>query len=380
MKLILTTIMMMSLIFSNQSIPAQHSNGPTYDLLIGTYTKPGNTNGIYVYTFDAETGDFSYKNGVGNITNPSFLTISKDRRFVYAVSEVGKGQGSVSAFSYDAATRKLEYLNSSSAGGDGPCHLSVDDSNKFVFVGNYGGGSLAAIPIKADGSLSPDIQAIQHQGSSIHANQDQPRVHATVVSPDNNYLLVPDLGTDKVNLYYIDYKSSDPLIPADPAFVQLEAGSGPRHFAFHPNNIFGYLIQELTGHLTAFSYQEGQLETIQTLLTTPKGYTGNPEGADIHVSPDGKFLYTSLRAKLNEIVIYAIGMNGTLTYVDRQPTFGGHPRNFVIDPSGNYLLVGNAQSDEVVIFKRDQETGLLSDTGKRINLGSPVCLKFVTPD
>jgi len=351
-----------------------------FNLLIGTYTTSSESNGIYVYSFDSETGAFSYKSEIGGIVNPSFLAVTQDRKHVYAVSEVGQGQGSVSAYSFDAQTGKLIYLNSSSSGGDGPCYVSVDEAKRLVFSGNYGGGSLAAIPVNKDGSLSQDIQAILHQGSSIHKNQNRPHVHATVLSPDDQYLFVPDLGTDKINIYEVDATASKPLSPAEPAFVKVEDGSGPRHFTFHPNGKYAYLIQELMGIITAFSYDNGNLEVIQSVEVIPPGYTGNPGAADIHISPDGKFLYGSLRGDINQLVVYAVGSGGGLTYVGRHSTLGEHPRNFAIDPSGNYLLVGNSRSNEIVIFKRDQKTGLLTPTNKRISLGVPVCLKFVAID
>ena len=377
MKFYLTVIMVLSLFYSNQTIQGQGTKGPIYNLLIGTYTKSDNVDGIHVYTFNSKTGEFNHKAGVGGIKNPSFLAVSKDRKHVYAVCEVGKGQGSISAYSFEAASGKLTYLNSSSSGGDGPCYVSVDDQKNFVFAGNYSGGSLSAIPINGDGSLSKDIQAIIHQGSSIHPNQDKPHVHATVLSPDNQYLFVPDLGTDKINIYNVDVSKSKPLTPADPDFVQVETGSGPRHFTFHPNQKYAYVIQELTGAITAFKYDQGKLEPIQSVNDTPDGFNGTPDASDIHISPDGKFLYGSLRGEINELVIYAVGQDGKLSFVGRQSTFGNHPRNFAIDPSGNYLLVGNGRSDEIVIFKRDHYTGLLTSTGKKISLGSPVCLKFV---
>ncbi len=356
---------------------AQNSSDNEFNLLIGTYTKPGKSDGIYVYKFNSVTGEFSNRSQASGIKNPSFLTVSKDRKHVYSVSEVGDGEGGVSAFSFDPATGKLEFLNSASSGGDGPCYVSVDDKNKFVFVGNYSGGSLSAIPVNADGSLGSDIQSIQHKGSSILKNQDKPHVHATVLSPDNNYLYVPDLGTDKVNIYNVDITKSAPLTLANPAFASVDAGNGPRHFTFHPNGKFAYLIQEMTGNVEVFGYKKGKLYPKQSVALPPQGYKGPIDAADIHISPDGQFLYGSLRGDIDEVVIYKIDRKGKLTFVGRQSTLGKNPRNFAIDPTGNFLLVGNGGSDEIVIFKRNKETGLLTPTGKTIKVGAPVCLKFV---
>lgn len=380
MKSTFTLIMIINLFSSTQMVKAQQATDKIYNLLIGTYTKPGKNNGIYVYSFNSETGEFSYKAEAAGVKNPSFLTISRDGKHVYSVSEVGDGKGSISAFSFDASTGKLAFMNNSSSGGNGPCYVSVDDKNKYVFSGNYGGGSVAAIPIKADGSLGSQVQSIQHEGRSIKGNQDKPHVHAAVLSQDNRYLFVPDLGTDKVNIYKVDLANSKPLTPAEPTFVSVNAGNGPRHFTFHPNGKFAYLIQEMTGNVTAFSYEDGKLSTEQSVSLASSDFTGKIDAADIHISPDGKFLYGSLRGDLNELVIYALDETGKLNYSGRQSTLGKTPRNFAIDPTGNFLLVGNQNSDSIIIFKRDQKTGLLRPTGKKISIGSPVCLKFAPID
>lgn len=347
-----------------------------YNLLVGTYTSPDKSQGIYVYSFNTETGEFSSKSVATGIKNPSYLAIAKDRKHVYSVSEGSEGQ--ISAFSFNPVTGQLTFLNSAPAGGNGPCYVSVDDNNKFVFAGNYGGGSITAIPINADGSLSQDIQKIQHEGKSIKPNQDKPHVHAAVLSKDNKFLFVPDLGTDKVNIYGVDITKPKPLTPASPAFASITAGGGPRHFTVHPNGKFAYVILENTGEVVVFDYASGQLKEKQKVSMPVAGYDGNIHAADIHISPDGKFLYGSMRAEINELGIYSIDKKGLLKWVGRQSTMGKIPRNFEIDPTGNFLLVGNQNSDEIVIFKRDKKTGLLTDTGKRISVGKPVCLKFVT--
>jgi 6-phosphogluconolactonase len=291
------------------------------------------------------------------------------------VSEVG--EGSVSAFKYDAASGKLTFINSASAGGNGPCYVSVDSKNKFAYVGNYGGGSLAAVPINSDGSLSDKIQSIQHQGSSINkGNQEKPHVHATLLSKDDRYLFVPDLGTDKINIYQIDATKAQPLSPGPQPFVSITPGGGPRHFTFHPNGKTAYLIQEMTGVVTAFEYSNGKLTPKESVALPSAGSKGRIDAADVHVSPDGKFLYGSLRGDINEIVICSIDNSGKLTIAGRQSTLGKTPRNFAIDPTGKFLLVGNQNSDNIIVFKRDQKTGLLTATGTKVSIGAPVCLVF----
>ena len=347
----------------------------TYNLLIGTYTQPGKSEGIYVYRFNTETGELSAKSELKGIKNPSFLAVSKDEKHVYSVGETN--EGAVNAYTFDRTTGKLTLLNSASAGGNGPCYVAVDASNKFVFVGNYGGGSLSAVPVKSDGSLGTQIQTIVHEGKGIKSNQDKPHVHATVLSKDNRYLYVPDLGTDKINIYKVDGSKSSPLSPASPPFVSLEPGSGPRHFTFDPTGKYAFVIQEMTGVVTAFNVSDGNLTAKQSVTLPAEESKGRIDAADIHVSPDGKFLYGSLRGDINEIVIYSLGKNGSMTYAGRQSTHGKTPRNFAIDPSGNYLLVANQNSDDITVFKRDHKTGLLTATGKKVSIGSPVCLVFV---
>lgn len=352
-------------------------NSKEYYLLIGTYTNESKTNGIHVYTFDTETGDFREKSKTVGITNPSFIAISKDRKNVYSVSEAGNGKG-VNAYAFDVATGELKFLNSGSAGGNGPCYISVDDKKQWVFTGNYGGGSLSATRLNADGSLSDQSQVILHEGSSVDkSRQDKPHVHAVILSPDNRYLLVPDLGTDKVNVYKFNPADAKPLTAAEPAYATAEAGGGPRHLAFHPNGKFAYLVLEMKGAVTAFDYKNGKLSPKQTISMLAPDFTGKVGAADIHVSPDGKFLYASNRGEANDIAIYAIDKNGKLTYAGRQGEGIDTPRNFAIDPSGNFVLVGNQNGNDITIFKRDKNTGMLTPTGKRIQVDKPVCLRFV---
>lgn len=355
-----------------QSLPEN-----SYYLLIGTYTQERKSDGIYVYNFNSNTGKSSYSSEAKGVLNPSFLTVSEDSEYVYCVNEIGDGKGSISSFSFDAGTGKLDYMNSASSGGNGPCYISVDKANKYVFVGNYSGGSLAAVPINTDGSLGSSIQSIRHEGSSIGTDQDKSRVHAAVLSENNKFLYVPDLGTDKIHVYDVDITKPNPLKPSKPEYVQVKAGGGPRHYTFHPNHKFAYSIQELTGTVTFFQYDNGNLKTMQSVELVSKDSNGPADAADIHISPDGKFLYGSLRGSINELVIYAINEKGMLSYVGRQSTLGKGPRNFAIDPTGNFLLVGNGGSDEIVVFKRNKVTGLLVSTEERISVGSPVCLKFV---
>ncbi len=368
-------ILIMLLIFDGaQSQPA---NGD-YDLVIGTYTNPEQTNGIHVYRFNQETADATPLTVNTEVHNPSYLAITHDGKNLYAVSEAGQGNGKVYAFSFDVSTGGMKMLNGVLSNGDDPCYISVDSRNQVVFVANYSSGTLSAIKLKPDGSFDSHIQTIRHSGSGPDkSRQATPHVHSVVLSPDERFLFASDLGTDKINIYQVDPSAAEPLHAADPGFVQATPASGPRHLTFHPKGRLAFLVQEIDGTVTAFEYRHGKLKTLQNISLLAPGFTGDVGAADIHVSPDGKFLYASNRGDANDIAIYSIGKKGTLTYLASQSTLGKAPRNFAIDPTGNFLLAANQNSNDIVVFKRDKETGLLSDTGKRIYVDKPVCLKFI---
>ena len=349
-------------------------------LITGTYTG-GKSEGIYVYKFNSSDG--SYKEiSHAQTSNPSYVAISPNQKFVYAVLENagnnGKG-GEISAFSFDKATGNLTYINQEPTGGDHPCYVAVDKTGKWVAAGNYSSGSLSILPVKPDGSIGIATVHIQHEGSGINKQrQASPHVHCTVFSPDNRYLFVPDLGIDKVMIYAFDAKTGK-LTPAKQPFAPSEDGAGPRHFTFDPANKYAYLIEELSGMVVAYRYKKGTLKRIQRISTMPANDTSFAGSADIHVSPDGKFLYASNRATVNNIAIYSIHpKDGKLTLIGHQSTMGKIPRNFNFDPTGDFLLVGNQETDQIVVFKRDKTTGLLTDTGSRIDVGKPVCLKWIS--
>jgi 6-phosphogluconolactonase len=257
--------------------------------------------------------------------------------------------------------------------------VATSDNEKWIAVANYTGGSVAVFPLNKNGSLQPYSQLIQDSGSSINKErQEKAHVHESVFSPGNTYLFTPDLGTDKVMIYKFKSLLKQPLQPASPAFVKTPSGSGPRHLTFHPDKKFAYLIHELSGTVTAYSYNEGKLRIVQEVSTHPRGFTGIPGSAEIFVSPDGKFLYASNRGEENTITIFSVNaLTGKLKLMGYQPVLGKTPRNFIIDPTGNYLLVANQDSDNIVIFKRNKENGLLKETGPQIKLPKPVCLQMV---
>ncbi|MCY7352504.1 MAG: lactonase family protein [Cytophagaceae bacterium] len=366
----------LSLLLAGSALAQKSRKTNDYYLLVGTYTT-GKSEGIYVYKFNNKTGQFSAVSTATGLKNPSFLTVSPDQKFVYSVGETDGG-GSVHAFSFDKKTGNLAKLNTQSSQGAGPCYVTVDKTGKWVMVGNYGGGSLTVLPVEKDGSLGKPTQNIKHEGSSVNAQrQAAPHVHSVNISANNRDVFVPDLGVDQVVGYRLDDQTGQ-LTPGTP--TNVTKGSGPRHFAFHPNGKFAYVIQELSGTVTAFDYRDGSLTALQTLPTLPGDYKGGNSCADIHVSPDGKFLYGSNRGH-DSIVIYAIDKKtGKLTLAGHQSVLGKTPRNFAIDPSGAFVLAANQASDNITIFRRNAKTGLLQPTGQEIKVPNPVCLKFVPVD
>ena len=349
-----------------------NAQGQKFHLLIGS------SEGINVYEFNSQTGELKFKSKTtGN--SAGYLTVTADRKHVYTASS----GSTIAAYGYNSTSGELTFLNKQPAGGSGPAYVSVDALGKYIFAANYGGGSVSALPIEKDGSLGADIQVIKHEGSSIDkTRQTKPYVHSVVVTPDNRYVITADLGTDKMNIYSFDPKKRPaPLTPAAQPFASLEPGSGPRHSTFHPNKKYYYVVNEVNSKIDAFNYKGGHLTHIQTVAMLPEGFTGIGEAADIHVSPDGKFLYGTTRTVVNEVVSYSIDQKtGKLTFVGRQSSLGKESRTFEIDPTGSFLVVTNQESNTVIIFKRNQKTGLLTPTGQKIEINRPSCVKFVRID
>lgn len=349
-----------------------------YHLLIGTYTNEG-SKGIYVYQFNGKTAGTKYEQ-VAEISNPSFLTVSANEKYVYAVNESHHATGdSVTAFKFDDGSGKLTYLNQLATYGQDPCYVSVDRKNKNLFVANYSSGSLTAYSLKTNGSLGDTLQTIRHTGGSVDSNrQKSAHVHAVILSPDEKYLLADDLGTDKVYQYKYQSDKKQPLIPAVQPTVSVNAGNGPRHLTFSQDAKHAYLVQEMGAKITVFNYAGGKLAAVQTVDLENAAFKGQNGAADIHLSPDGNFLYASNRGEANDLIVFKVNKtSGKLNFVQRQSCLGKGPRNFAIDPSGNFLLVANQLSNDIFTFKINKTTGKLLQTGTKLEISHPVCLKFV---
>lgn len=349
---------------------------------IGTYTKSGGQ-GIYSARLDEASGRIVSLRLAAHAANPSFLAVHPSRRFLFAVSELDSYQqaksGSIRAFAIDQNTGELTSLNEVASQGAWPCHLAVDASGKFIFAANYGGGSVIVLPAKPDGSLGEIAAIIQHAGSSVHpTRQQKPHPHSVTLSPDNRFVLVPDLGLDQMLIYRFDVNHG--LIGANqPPFAKVNAGAGPRHCAFHPNGRWLYVINELQSTVTVFAYDvvSGVLKELQTLPTLPEDFHGDSATAEIQVHPSGRFLYGSNRGH-DSISIFAIHPQaGVLAPLGHVPTQGEKPRHFGIDPSGKFLLAANQDSNSVVVFQIHLETGGLTPAGQKLEVAAPACVKFV---
>jgi len=362
-------VVLVVVLFMATSIGA---NAQTANLIVGTYTQKG-SKGIYLFQFDTATGKSIELSHTDNISNPSFLAITKDKQFVYAVNE--NTQGGLSAFSL--SNNKLKLINQVATNGADPCYISISKDQKNILVANYSGGSVAQFYKFADGRVSNVRQLIQHSGSSINkARQEKAHVHGSFFSPDGNYLLTPDLGMDQVAIYPFQSKNTPPLNTTKAKYIQAEAGSGPRHLSFSKNGNTIYLVEELTGSVAVYKFKDGTAILTQTVKTHPANFNGAPGSADIHVSPNGQFLYVSNRGEENNIVKFPILPNGKLVTEKAMyfSTQGNSPRNFTISEDGKWLLVANQNTDNIVVFKVNETNGDLINTGNTIKVSMPVCL------
>jgi 6-phosphogluconolactonase len=360
------------------AVPSAASGRLVY---IGTYTGD-RSRGIYAFRFDEASGALTPVGLVAETKSPSFLALSPNRKFLYAVNEIssfeGERAGSVSGFSIDAQTGKLTKLNVKSSKGDGPCHLAVDASGRFVAVANYGGGNFSLLPIDADGRLGDAVAILANGGRGPNKErQDGPHAHAVVFDAANRYLLGADLGLDRVFVYKFD-PSTGSLGANDPSSVQLAPSAGPRHLAFHPKLPLAFAINELTSTITSLSWDaaSGRLAAAGSVSALPSGYSGKSWTAEIAVHPNGRFLYGSNRGH-DSIAVFAVAPTGRLTLLEHESTRGKTPRNFAIDPSGKWLIAANQKSDSLAVFSIDQETGALTPVGPLTHVGTPVCVLFL---
>lgn len=364
--------------------PARAEPG-LFNLLVGSYTA-GSSQGLYVYRFNSRNGQIDGPLRIVKASNPSFLTLSRDGRTLFAVNENGRGSsgdtiGRVTSYRFEPGNGRLQQVSQVKSLGDEPTHSSLSTDGKFLFVANYSSlpeGSLAVLPIQDGGVLSPVAQIEFHQPSEQHPRQQSSHVHAAVTTPDGRFVFAPDLGADKVFVYrYLPQQPERPLVAAETPFVPVPEGSGPRHLVFSADGRYAYLTLELAGQVMAFAHQDGMLRQLQSYSLTPQEFTGERDAGALHLSGDGRFLYVASRGTDNQLAVFAVNPDGTLTFVERHPVNGLSPREFAIDPSGRFLLVANQKSNQLKVFARDPDSGKLGDELQSLDVGAPADLKFV---
>lgn len=352
-----------------------------YTLYAGTYTT-GKSKGIYVLEFNVNTGSLIQKDFCSGIENPSFLVVDRNKKFLYAVSEIenfeNEKSGGIYAYKIDQENHSLHFINSVFSNGAHPCHLTIDRNDKYVIVANYSGGNISVIKINDDGSLGKRTDFVQHYGKSLNkSRQEAPHTHSVNIDASNKFVIAADLGIDKLMLYKFDDVNGK-LNPTEQIYIETNPGAGPRHFTFHPNGKFAFVINELDCTITSLHFNpiDYLIEQIETVSTLPGDFNGENTCADIHVHPNGKFIYGSNRGHDSIAVFYFDETAGKLSLIQHQSTLGRTPRNFAIDPSGKFLLTANQNSDSIIVFSIDQLTGKLSATNQKIEIPSPVCLQF----
>ena len=353
-------------------------------MYVGTYTG-AKSEGIHVFRFDDATGNAEPLGLAAKTENPTFLALHPNGRFLYAANETGtwdgKPGGYVTAYAIDTATGRLRELGQQSTVGGGPCHLSTDPAGRQLMVANYGGGSVVSLPIHSDGTVGPQTFFAQHTGRSVNAaRQEAPHAHSANLGPDGRTAWVADLGTDSVVAYAFDpAKGLTRALPSQDA--KLSPGSGPRHLSFSPDGRHGYVINELLSTVTVFQYdaKAGRMTAVETVSTLPPGHDGkDTTTAEVRVHPSGRFVYGSNRGHDSIALFQRDAATGRLTLSEITKTGGKTPRNFAFDPSGQWLVAGGQNSDDIRTFRIDPKTGGLVPTGQVLKVGSPVCMRFVT--
>ncbi|WP_420385301.1 lactonase family protein [Roseivirga sp.] len=368
---------------TEQSVAKQESNEAIF--FVGTYTKKeghvdGQGEGVYVYSMNKNTGAISYKATSDVVISPSYLAVHPDGQHVYAVNEYDGGEDSyaaVTAFDYNPEDHSLTYLNEVSSVGQYPCFLSIDNTGKFVMAANYVGGSVVLLPIIEDGMLGSYSSYKKHEGGSSHPRQDAPHAHQIFQHPKSGLVAAVDLGADKIYAYELDTLSQTLNYLRD--FINPPRTAGPRHMVFHPEKDIAYVLNELIGTIEVATFTDSLRfqQKVQMISLQEPGDKREPSGAAIKIHPNGEFLYASNRGEINEVVAFRIGDNGELIKVGAYSSKGLTPRDFEIDPSGKFMLVANQDSNTIMTYEINQETGELIDTGYIEEVPTPVCIKFL---
>ena len=346
-------------------------------VFFGSYNWDKGSEAVYVYELDTETGKLTKVASSSDVINPGYITVSNDGKYVYASSDAKMPNGTVSAFAFDADKKSLTFLNQQKTGGENPVYVNVDKSGKWLINATYNIPTISVFPLLENGKIDSIAQHFTFtEGSGVDPKrQDKAHTHSAVFSPDFKTVLVADLGADKILQYPFDDNLKQPLIDSQSTFINIKPGSGPRHITFSKDGKLAYSIEELAGMISVYDFSENKLKEIQRIATHPDKIKEGFESSDVHISPDGKFLYASNRGKENNIAIFKIKENGTLESIGYQSVKGKHPRTFAIDETGKFIIVTNVISQNVTVFKRNLETGMLKKVGKSVSIKNVTCVK-----
>ena len=348
-------------------------------VFFGSYNWEKGSEAVYVYELDNETGKLSKVASSSDVINPGYITVSSDGKYIYASSDAKTpNYGTVSSFSFDPDKKSLSFLNQQKTRGENPVYVNVDKSGKWLINATYNQATISVFPLLENGKIDSIAQHFKFtEGSGVNpTRQEKSHTHSAVFAPDYTTVLFADLGADKILQYPFDASQNPPLIYNQSTFINTKPGSGPRHITFSKNGKLVYSIEELAGMISVYDFSNNTLKEIQRIATHPDKITEGFESSDVHISPDGKFLYATNRGKENNIAIFKVLNDGKLESIGYQKTGGKHPRTFAIDETGKFIIVTNVISQDVTVFKRNLETGMLKKVGKPVKVKNVTCVKI----
>ncbi len=347
-------------------------------VFFGSYNWEKGSEAVYVYELDTESGKLTKVTSSSDVLNPGYITISQDGKYLYTASDAKvPNYGTVSSFAFDAGKKTLTFLNQQRTGGENPVYVNVDKTGKWLISVTYNQPTISVFPLLANGSIDSIAQHFKFtEGSGINPKrQDKAHTHSAVFSPDHKTVLFADLGADKILQYPFDASQNQPLIDSQSTFIHTKPGSGPRHITFSNDGKLAYSIEELAGMISVYDFSDNKLKEIQRIATHPDKIKDGFESSDVHISPDGQFLYATNRGKENNIAIFKVLNDGKLESIGYQKTGGKHPRTFAIDETGKFIIVTNVNSNSVTVFRRNMETGMLKKVGRPVKISHPTCVK-----
>lgn len=341
---------------------------------IGTYTK-GDSKGIYSFTLDAEKGELQEVKAAAELENPTYVTISKDNKFLYSVAKNGEN-GGIASYTINSANGDLKAVNQHFTMGASPCHVSINKDNSMAVTANYHRGTIESYAVNSEnGTIFSAVSVKEHTGSGPNAErQEKPHAHYSGFTPDEKFVAAIDLGIDKL----ITYKVAGHSLHEANSFT-FTPGSGPRHLVFHPNGKFAYVMTELSSEVIGLEYDQenGTFSELQYISAIPDDFTKNNQGSAIHISSDGRYIYAANRGHDSIALFHVNQDNGKLSFVEHTSTEGAWPRDFVLDPSEEFLVASNQETSNIVLFKRDRESGKLTLLQSNVSVPFPVCVKFL---